>query len=88
MADSRYAPDGKGNIIRITKQNSDGSFEFIARPERGTGQERLHVGVDKNGRMAWWAETDDKGNKVGGNKTTYRFALNTAVTIALKLIKD
>lgn len=51
MQDNRYASDGNGNLIRITKENADGSFEFIARLENGEGQERLDLGVDSNGNI-------------------------------------
>ncbi|WP_017715339.1 hypothetical protein [Kamptonema formosum] len=88
MPDKRYAPDGNGNLIRITKENADGSFEFIARPENGEGQERLHVGVGSNGKIEWWAETDKDGEKVGGNRSSEKFAINTAVQIALGLMRD
>lgn len=88
MPDKRYAPDGNGNLIRITKENSDGSYEFIARPENNSGQERLHGGVDSNGNLSWFSVTDENGNKIGGNKSFSKYVINTAVQVANALMND
>lgn len=88
MADKRFAPDGNGNLIRITKENSDGSYEFIARPENSSGEERLHVGVDSNGNMSWFAETDENGVKIYGNKMFSKYVINTAVQVANAFMND
>ncbi|MCU0515324.1 MAG: hypothetical protein MUC60_00405 [Oscillatoria sp. Prado101] len=51
MPEKRYASDGNGNLIRITEETADGSFEFIARLENSEGQDRLDLGVDSNGNI-------------------------------------
>ncbi|MEZ2225740.1 hypothetical protein [Microcoleus sp.] len=88
MSDKRYEPDGNGNLIRITKENSDGSYEFIARPENNSGQERLHGGVDSNGNLSWFAVTDENGKKIDGSKNFSKYVINTAVQVANALMND